>query len=428
MERAVAENPTEPRCLEELAVSYNYLAILLREAKRNREAEAAYRSSIAAWERRAGNFHLSFRQRSQSFSAYRSLAALLKDMGRRDEAAEIYTRELRLMLAMHAEFPDRTARDYLGSLRARNLGHSLKDLDRPQEAGEALRLAVSIAEAVIQQYPTLGPYSQQSLGRARNDFGALLMDTGRFEDAQHQLTQAIDIFGRLSADRSVKGAIGSPADNPEHLIELVTSNNNLGVLSTRAGRLKEANKAFSDAVSALRKLRTEFKTEHPIYKMQHERAQSWYADNLALYLMRLGNTHRDTNQFAEAETAYREAFAIRLKELPPGRGNSEQLAYLNTLLAEGLLRGGNNREAEKTLQEVAGAWEKLVNDADCRRELALVHHRLSLLHEKGGRKEEAKRPAASSNTAPTLGYHSTKWAVFRPTFPRPDGLAIRSAR
>jgi tetratricopeptide (TPR) repeat protein len=179
------------------------------------------------------------------------------------------------------------------------------------------------------------------------------------------------------------------ADNPEHLMELATSQSNLGVLFTKARRLKNAHQAFGNAVSTLRKLCTEFKPVNSSNKLRHDGLRHWYTDNLAVNLMRLGDTLRETDQFAEAEKVYREALSVRKNELPSDRSESKHRAYLQTLLAEVLLKAGNNQEAESTLLAAAKAWEELTDDEDCRRELALVSYRLGLLHDKSGRKAEA---------------------------------------
>jgi tetratricopeptide (TPR) repeat protein len=355
----------------------------------------AYRSTIATWERRAVNFQRLYLRQPQALQAYTSLADLLKETGRREEAVEMYNRELRIKSALIAEFPELTGRQLFWVLDGRKVGSALQDLDKFLNSEEAHRLALSVAKRFVQQHPNFGPYAHKNLARAHNDLGALLMDVARFKDAESELSASIDILKRLSVDQTVHESQGSPADNPEHLIELATSQNNLGVLHTRAGRLKEANKAFTEAVSTVRKLRTEFKPEGFINKMQHDNYRQWYADSMALYLMRLGNTLRDTNQFAEAEQAYREALTIRQKELPSNRFQAEQRAYLQTMLAEDLLKAGNNQEAEKAMQEAAKAWEKLTNDEDCKRELALVHYRLSLLHDQTGRKADADAARAT---------------------------------
>src|SRR5262249_36007925 len=153
----------------------------------------------------------------------------------------------------------------------------------------------------------------------------------------------------------------------EHLELLSSVYNNLGVIRTRTGHPEEAEPAIRQAISTLHKAITRCTTSDDVIVKEHRKSSLLrYAGQLATFQKRLGNSLRDRKQFAEAEKAYREAIAIRQKEVQPAAGtlyersNAEQLAELHSTLADLLLKSGQDLAAEKTLREAAEAWEKLL--------------------------------------------------------------------
>jgi tetratricopeptide (TPR) repeat protein len=400
LEKAVANFPNEPRCFELLAGCYSRLGYEFGVAKRNIEAKDAYRRSVAIWEKRAAISSMSYQEQAKSFQTYETLASHLKIMGQREEAAWHYARQVRMIQAALAKFPNQIS----FTMWSESVARALEELGRPQTAEVALRLATAEYEKLFSNQPSVGGFGYR-LAIAKNNLGTLLMQTGRFQLAETEYTQAIHLFETIPNTPS--------PENPSRLFELSNSWSNLGVLLVKTGRSEEALKAFRQAISSVQRTRTEVKTDTDFYKQVFEkRSQSMYSDRMALYQKRVGDAARDTKKYEEAEKAYRESMTILQKELSQDRNSAEQLADLQSRLAEVLLKAGQDEQAEKTLRDAANAWQKLGADSFRQNELAIVYYRLSLLLEKAGRQEEAQEvqrqlAKLSSNTA--IAHNQSAW-------------------
>jgi serine/threonine protein kinase/tetratricopeptide (TPR) repeat protein len=397
LETAAAACPMEPRFWERLAQYSSSLGGLLNLTNRRVDAEVASRRAVATWEKYADKFPMSHRQRHAHAKSYYSLGEIVMGPSP-DEAAQIFARSLRLFEALAAEIAEQAWRQHSLDADIQHLATRLHQVGRWQEEEAALRVSVAFNEQESKQ-PWAGLFSKQGSLSVRNSLGTLLMSTGRFKDAEAEFTQAINNSPRVSVDFS------DPFDSPDYLLSLSTIHNNLGAIRTRTGRAEEAEQAIRQSITTLQKVRTEFKFKIPEFKKRYEAMQPSFADTLATYQKRLGNSLRDSKQISEAENAYRVAIAIRQKEVRPSVGspgeriNAEQLADLHSTLAEVLLKAGKERETERALREAAEAWEKLSGvgyGQFGRNELAIVYYRLGLLLEKAGRSEEAQEARCRS--------------------------------
>src|SRR5207237_9507266 len=94
----------------------------------------------------------------------------------------------------------------------------------------------------------------------------------------------------------------SYTDRPEVLKDHGSSYNNMGARDARAGRLKQAETAYSDAVALGKRLAADFP------------AESRYREVLAGSQMNLGNLFDNTGRRQEAEATYADSLAV-LKQL-----------------------------------------------------------------------------------------------------------------
>ncbi|MEZ5352474.1 MAG: serine/threonine-protein kinase [Bryobacteraceae bacterium] len=229
-----------------------------------------------------------------------------------------------------------------------NLASVLSRMGKASESEPLQREAIAILRKVRPGHP--------KLATAVNNLGLVLMARGDFDRAEPLLREGISIRrDRLDGQHP----------------DLAQSLNNLGVLLQNTGRLEEAEAAQREALRIVRK---NFPGDHvavmrglgnlgSVLHSMRRSAQSerLLAESLAMSRRLFGDAHplvaTNLNNLASllhdgkrpgAETAYREALAIRRKALPAGHPH---IAYALVGLGQWLLENGDPMQAEPLLRE-----------------------------------------------------------------------------
>jgi tetratricopeptide (TPR) repeat protein/CHAT domain-containing protein len=269
-----------------------------------------------------------------------SLGALLRDMGKNDEARK----HLEEALALRRKILPKDHPDLAYSLN--NLGVLLRDMGRRDEARQNYEEALAIQRQAL---PKDHPVTASSL----NNLGMLLSAMGRHDEARQHLEEALALRRKIL-----------PKDHPD----LANSLNNLGVLLKERGRYDEARKHYEEALAIQRKA---LPKDHP---------------DLASSLNNLGSLLQAMGRHDEARQHYEEALALQRKVLPPLHPDlAESLNNLGLLLSA----MGRHDEARKHLEEALAICRKaLPKDHP---DLASSLNNLGVLLQAMGRHDEARQ-------------------------------------
>ncbi|HEY4366539.1 MAG TPA: serine/threonine-protein kinase [Steroidobacteraceae bacterium] len=187
-----------------------------------------------------------------------------------------------------------------------------------QQRNDYVRAEQLLREALAIDRRMLGEDHPQYI-RHLHHLASVMWDRGDLRQAEDLYRQSIDLSKR------VLGAI-----HPE-TIDAMSS---MGTLLMETGRLDEAQGIFQSILEADRRLRP-----------QHQ-----YVGN---DLENLGRLAFRKQQFAVAETHFREALAIYNVKFAPGNGF---IAATQTMLGHSLLAQGRPKDAETVLQKAVASW------------------------------------------------------------------------
>ncbi len=274
----------------------------------------------------------------------------------------------------------RTHRDYAESVS--NLANTKADMGDFDGAEPHLREAVEIGRVLVEEAGEDElDQAERDLGRFLNNYGAILMDLERHDEAVRVLEEMIEIRARREGPTSDVYAIG-----------LV----NLGGAQSSLGRLEDAEATLRRAAAL----------HEDVHGPDHPRTAAAYAS--------LGSVLYKQGRHAEAEEAIRHALEIRIASY----GESHWLvALLRQRLAVVIMDEGRLTEAEALL---AVAWESMAATQDPAsgwvREVAAARARL---YERMGDDEAAAawaaRAAVDSSATSTPHTPSAPATVPAPT-------------
>ncbi|HYV38502.1 MAG TPA: tetratricopeptide repeat protein, partial [Gemmataceae bacterium] len=192
-----------------------------------------------------------------------------------------YDRALQLQTTLIAEFPGKPdlkkdlARTYY------NLGILYKDTGKQQQAQKALEDAVAILDELARAYPEKLVY-RQHLGRAYLNLAPVMERTAGFEQALVISQKAIETFRLL---------ITLNPQAPDYQQELAVCYNNLGNAYARAGDMAKAETNYTDARALFKRLANDF-------------------PNIPVYRIELANTHNSLAVVLARSKRPDDAFAI----------------------------------------------------------------------------------------------------------------------
>jgi len=249
---------------QDVAVSLNNLALLMKDTNRLSEAGPLYRRALAIDEKSYGPDHPAVA------IDLNNLASLLQSTNRLGEAEPLYRRALAIDERNGPDHPD-VATDL------NNLALLLQDTNRPSEAEPLYRRALAIGEK------SYGP-NHPDVAVGLNNLATLLQDTNRLGDAEPLLRRALAINEK-----------GYGPDHPDVAIRL----NNLGSLLRVTNRLSEAEPLLRRALTINEK---SYGRDHPV---------------VAIGLNNLASLLQDANRLSEVEPLFRRALAIGEKSYGP---------------------------------------------------------------------------------------------------------------
>jgi tetratricopeptide (TPR) repeat protein len=301
------------------------------------------------------------------------LGALLVETGKSAEGLAAYrlARADLEALAGSAGATDATRLDLVRILGL--IGRVLAQTDRPREAEAEFRRALEIQRAMAD---TASPRFQHIEAQGHNNLGYLLSGTGSTSEAEAEFHKALAIWRALSE--------ASPAVT-EFRVYQARGHTGLAWLLSRTGRPKEAEVEYRRALSLRREL------------AEANRAVVFFRSDLAQSHGNLGILLSRTGRHSEAESAFRDALAIyrELVEANPDvlefrMFRSENHHNLGALLS----RTGRRAEAEAEYRQALSLEKALAEAnrgvADFRSRMANTHNSIGVLMWQAGRRAEAE--------------------------------------
>jgi tetratricopeptide (TPR) repeat protein len=242
-------------------------------------------------------------------------------------------------------------------LDSRYAVQSQPDQPRPRTAAESmqaaeteLRKAIEIQRALVERDPS--PTAERDLGRALNELGLLLMNIGRYTEAEPIVREAL-----TTAERVLE------SDHPDTLAFL----NNLATLYTDQGRYPEAEPLYRRALDVTERV---FGKENP---------------GALVLVNNLANLYEHQGRYAEAEPLCRRA--LETSERVLGSEHPDTLDMIQNLAA---LYKGQRRyeEAEQLYRRSLDGMRRLLGEDH---PLTLIaFNNLASLYQDQGRYGEAE--------------------------------------
>jgi serine/threonine protein kinase/tetratricopeptide (TPR) repeat protein len=231
----------------DLAATYHDLGVLLVLLENYADAETAYRQSMKLWEeivaraKGAPDAHLDLARTRTSW------AHMLWKQGNNPEAEKV----LRQVVEVQKEHLKKNS----GPRRRCELafshgewGNVLAELKRPDEAEKALGQAIDLLEKLKVEFPGIVEY-RQNLANIYDDLGVLLFRQREFVKSENACSQALKEFKALLAEGSTI---------PDHRKGLARTYTHLAAAFVAQGKKSEAEQAYLMALPDQRKLAADF--------------------------------------------------------------------------------------------------------------------------------------------------------------------------
>jgi serine/threonine protein kinase/Flp pilus assembly protein TadD len=281
----------------------------------------------------------------------------------------------------------------------RRVGDIQQKLGDHAQAEDAYHQAITLSRQLADEFPAEPKY-RELLGACYHKLGKRFFQGKLFPEAEKAYREAVALRGKLIAE--------SP-DSPDYPYELAASLSDLGRVLHTCGQPQRAEATYRDALKLMAQWPEESKyqdqrggtlanlaellggrgdssqdrqfLEQAILlqraALQASPRNATYGVHLANQLGRLGRTLMRSEEYAEAEAAYRQAIAHREKlaeDFPKVPDHRSDLAGHVNALGDLLSATGRDAEAEKVYGRTLAVREKLTNDfpreAGYRRDLA----------------------------------------------------------
>jgi len=376
-EAFVAERPADPAVQIEYGRAHERLAAIHDLLGDARQAEAAYRRSIALFESLSRTATAGTAPTSPDLArAFTRLGIVLKKANRFQEAEASLRTALQLRerqakgQADHRGYQQDLAesRYHLATLLAR-LPY------REPEDEQVYRQAVATQQNLVNAAAST-PGSRRKLGRYLNNLGLLLTDAGRLDDAEPYYSQAL---------KTLLEEIANDPMAPGNRWHMARSEANMGVLLQKDGRVDEAEGYLVRARDRQKQLASDF-PRIPDYR--HE---------LASILNNLGLLFGATGRQALAEQAFKDSLSLReqLASEVAGIPDYHQKLAVTRLNLALLLESGNPLAAKQMYRQALDAQESLLSlfpgVPEYRLALGRTLYSLAGLHFKQGELADARR-------------------------------------
>jgi serine/threonine-protein kinase len=234
-----------------LAICRSNLASVYVNTSRTREAETIYRRIIADADRRLEAEPADERVLRQKATAHMNLAVALRNRGETAESE----REAEVARAAFAQLnaSDPGSREYRVFLaRASDLlGEAIRSQPgREEEARLRFEEGIQVLEGLVADFPLMAVY-RHSLANALNNYARFhLQQTMDYERSEGAFRRAMRVLEELAR---------SDPSNHEHIYELAMSKNDLGGVLMVTGRVEEAEALLEEAVA----MRDRLYRDHP---------------------------------------------------------------------------------------------------------------------------------------------------------------------
>jgi tetratricopeptide (TPR) repeat protein len=350
-EQLAAESPNDP--VARLAVTHLQLQLaqILQETRQTEEAQRLLRASLEGSTRLVADFPSTTQYRAGLAGAAHTLFEMLRDSRRFEEAEQVYRSSLPHAQKLVADAPDRVW--YWQSLLFyyRSYGSMQVTMQRVPEAEAAYREAMAIGERIIRDFPYDSKVQGQILANYAS-LGSLLRRSGRAPEALAPYRRGIELAEQVVAAR------------PTHIVHRQTLANLLrGIIQipiSDAYPFEEAQRHYRRQISLLEQWPAEASNQ------LDQRSQ------IAMAHSAWGRLAAQCGQVAEAERAFREAVSL-LKKLTAGFPETikygvelaETYRGLGTLLARDKPAEGEAayRLAIERYEQCAAQFNRPVNEA-----------------------------------------------------------------
>jgi len=312
------------------------------------------------------------------------------------------------------------------------LGDIQEMLGDDSDAERAYRRAIALLGGLVAARPDEPSY-RRDLAQAQHKLGVLLKESNRFEESERALLEALRLRTALVAELPGDPAYKEDEKNTVYF---------LGALRGHlAGKLKEVEAAYEEAIAAQRKLvadnpgRLGYRgdlarylnnlaglvavSDRPGAELLYQEAEAIQrrladrAPTVASYKWQLGRTlnnlgavRKESQDYQQAELDFGAAID-RLKELadafPTVPDYRRELASAYGNRSTAFLGGRKPRDAEADLDEAVRIYEALVKQfprrPDYRYRMALIRRKLGILLANTGRTAQAETPLRAAEGA-----------------------------
>jgi serine/threonine protein kinase/tetratricopeptide (TPR) repeat protein len=222
----VREFPTNPEYRHHLAQSHLRLGLTLRNLGRFEEYHEALVTAAELLQSVVAEFPTLPDYRNELANAYFWQVHYCRERGLSpDQALHYLTRALELQDELLAQYPSVTDYRYDWFRSQRELGRTLMEANRFDEAESALRQAANVGQKLAADAPQV-PYYRDGLAQVNILQGDLLAAAGRLNEAESPYRAAIRLFSALVAERP---------NVPQHQLGLTQSREKLAAILQAAG-------------------------------------------------------------------------------------------------------------------------------------------------------------------------------------------------
>eukprot|EP00913_Durusdinium_trenchii_P008909 g8375.t1 len=350
--------------LNELAVLYELTGEPEKSLRDHRRA-VALRKRLA--ERHSGDPQYERRVAASLLN----LGALLSSSGKESEALKAYQQAIEIQQRLVDQQPAVAERRHELAVTYHNLAVLYHNTNQPRRELESHKRARAIREILVANEPSNADF-QHNLAQSLRDIGALHQNAGRTQQAADAYRQALKILQPLAQDNPAVKEYQRTLGRVEH---------SLGTLLLATGKTDEAQSAFQRAI----RIRTTLVNENPAeFEFRIELANS------------LSQTAVAFNRQRKVDDAIGEVNkALAVSQPPDARPfqNDEFVelrARLHASAGKLLEQKQQFAEAVKSFETSAAILTKRIQttpvDADFRRELGKVRHRLGSLYRRQDRR------------------------------------------
>jgi eukaryotic-like serine/threonine-protein kinase len=224
----------DPEILFEASRAYQRLGRTYLGFGRRREAESCLREGLAIQTKLAAVRPEIAAYRYELVETQISLARLLRDLDRPEEALRVLRDAAAVLDRPTAAEPaserEGTQRGTLGNVRAM----VLQDVNQLKAAETDYRKAIELFDELAERFPAVREH-RNNAGVCRNNLAVLLETDGRLDEAEGVYRRNLKLWEALAA---------SDASNPYYRSKVALTVDNLSALLNKTGRLDEAEQSL----------------------------------------------------------------------------------------------------------------------------------------------------------------------------------------